>query len=545
MSEQNSLDFNLLVFERMNKGAVILRSHKSSDHEHALYETIYANPCFFEMLNLEPHQVAGRKFFLSEFLDDQQQEQLYRCESEGSATQFESFEPKHKSWHILSVYCPQKPYLVIMIDDITQRRQLEEELAESEETLRMTLDIAGEGLWEWHYDEDLIYHNRRWAKTLGLPEDSGSHELDFFMNHVHPEDVEKVTAIVEEATKTEQPYFSEHRMVLDDGSVIWIEDRGIPVKDKNGKLYRMIGSLTDTTRYKEIQQVLHLEKEIIQSTILSVGDGVITIDIDGKIDIFNPAAEKLTGWKSGEVKGKQIEDYFQLIESDFRDQAYLLELMEADEDAMCLKYGKDNMASLKNREGELIDIYYNFSPIRLPDGATYGYVIVFTDVSEIIEKQKQIEHLSFRDDLTGLYNRHYLKDAMHHLDNKRMLPFTIMILDLNELKATNDSFGHKEGDRLIQATANMLKNCFRQEDVIARMGGDEFCVLLPNTSAAVAESIKQRILQDSADNHDCKSTLSLSVGYAVKTHEAESIDNTLTQADRNMYQHKWSQRTAD
>jgi diguanylate cyclase (GGDEF)-like protein len=124
-----------------------------------------------------------------------------------------------------------------------------------------------------------------------------------------------------------------------------------------------------------------------------------------------------------------------------------------------------------------------------------------------------------------------------------MLPFTILVLDINNLKKINDDFGHSEGDNLIKLAADFLRSNFRQEDIIARIGGDEFCVLLPNTSAAVAASIKQRLLKKAGRHKTAKCTLSLSIGYAVKQDSAESIDLTLTQADNAMYKHKEKQKT--
>lgn len=540
MLKQRNFDLYLPVFEKMNKGAAILQAENINGQEQPYFQIIYANPSYFEIFNLERNQQPWRKFPLSQFLDPKQAEQIFNLRKRGDSEQFEYFEPKSKRWYMLSFYCPQESYLVVMIDDITQQKLLKQELAENEETLRITLEIAGEGLSDWYFDKDLIYHNKRWAEIVGLPEDSVSHDLDFFMKRVHPEDVEKVTAVVEQAKRTEEPYFCEHRMVLDDGRIIWVEDRGIPMKNKNGKLYRMIGCLIDITGYKKAQQDLFLENEIIQSTLLSVGDGVITTDIDGNINIFNPTAETLTGWKSEELSGKKIEDVFQVFDTEKHERIPLTK--PYDHETENFKYSKTKRARLKNRRGIMLEIHYSKAPIHLLDGRTFGYIIVFTDISELIEKQRQIEYLSFHDDLTGLYNRYYLRDALRRLDSKSKLPFTIMALDINGLKATNDQFGHNEGDKLIKLTADFLRSSLRQEDIIARFGGDEFCVLLPNTSAAVADSIKQRLLKSMAGHNTGKCTLSLSIGYAVKEDEAECIDSTLTRADRNMYKHKEKQK---
>ncbi|NLW53635.1 MAG: GGDEF domain-containing protein, partial [Clostridiaceae bacterium] len=116
------------------------------------------------------------------------------------------------------------------------------------------------------------------------------------------------------------------------------------------------------------------------------------------------------------------------------------------------------------------------------------------------------------------------------------------VLDINGLKAINDSYGHDEGDKLIKLPADFLRSNYRQEDIVARIGGDEFCILLPNTSAPVAEGIKERLLKGAAEQEGTKHPISLSIGYAIKTDENEDIDHTLIQADRNMYEHKRQQK---
>src|SRR6056297_940952 len=105
-------------------------------------------------------------------------------------------------------------------------------------------------------------------------------------------------------------------------------------------------------------------------------------------------------------------------------------------------------------------------------------------VQRLLKKEKidRIEYLSLHDHLTGLYNRRYMEDSIDRLDTLRNLPFTIMVLDVNGLKLTNDAFGHAMGDKLLVSVANMMKNICRKDDILGRMGGDEFMILLPKTN---------------------------------------------------------------
>ena len=138
----------------------------------------------------------------------------------------------------------------------------------------------------------------------------------------------------------------------------------------------------------------------------------------------------------------------------------------------------DNPILLVSKKGEETPVEINIAPIKSNTGETTGAVIVFRDFTEFRERQKQIEYLSFRDPLTGLYNRRYMEDAIKKMDIRKNLPLTLMVLDVNGLKLTNDAFGHVMGDKLLKTVADLLRQSCRADDVIARMA-DEFSSCCP------------------------------------------------------------------
>jgi diguanylate cyclase (GGDEF)-like protein/putative nucleotidyltransferase with HDIG domain len=131
-----------------------------------------------------------------------------------------------------------------------------------------------------------------------------------------------------------------------------------------------------------------------------------------------------------------------------------------------------------------------------------------------------------------------MEDSIRRLDSSRNLPFTILAIDVNGLKLTNDAFGHRMGDNLLMNVASMLKRVCREDDIIGRMGGDEFMVLLPRTDQSMAESIKIRIEEASREVKLDSVIVSLAVGYATKTKKEEDISAIMTLADNNMYKDK-------
>lgn len=298
-------------------------------------------------------------------------------------------------------------------------------------------------------------------------------------------------------------------------------------------LYRLIYNLESEVKVRTYE--LFDEKERFRTTLLSVGDGVIATDKKGLITVMNPIAENLTGWSLSEAKGKNFVDVFRIINEQTR---------EICEDPVRKVLDTGGIVELANhtvlisKNGQEIPIEDSAGPIKDQSGKTTGVVIVFRDFSDKKEKLEEIEYLSFHDHLTGLYNRRYMEDTIARLDKERNLPLSIMVIDVNGLKLTNDAFGHKMGDELLVQVSNLLKEKCRSVDIVGRMGGDEFCVLLPGTSVEEAEQIKKRILRSASNTKIDSIVVSLAVGFAVKEDKDQDIKAVMTIADNNMYKDK-------
>lgn len=154
---------------------------------------------------------------------------------------------------------------------------------------------------------------------------------------------------------------------------------------------------------------------------------------------------------------------------------------------------------------------------------------------------KEVKYLSFHDEMTGLYNRRYFENEMSRLAGSRELPITILISDLDNLKKINDNYGHDLGDTYIKAAASILENSIRAEDIAARIGGDEFAVILSGSGCEAAKAIKSRIKKN-IENYNKKNNLAanleISIGYAVKTEVEEDITTLFKRADQMMYDDK-------
>ncbi|MDZ7838597.1 MAG: diguanylate cyclase [Actinomycetota bacterium] len=188
-----------------------------------------------------------------------------------------------------------------------------------------------------------------------------------------------------------------------------------------------------------------------------------------------------------------------------------------------------------SRSGAQVNIDATFNPVNIGSKK----LVIFTAARATT---KTVIYYGFRDKLTGLYNREYFEEELKRLNTERQLPLTIIIADMNGLKITNDAFGHKAGDKLLQQAAGVLISSCRKEDIVARWGGDEFAILLPNFSQAAAEILIDRIEKACLEQKTAPVRLSMAVGYATKKRSREHISTILKKAERNMYAHKVMER---
>jgi len=288
---------------------------------------------------------------------------------------------------------------------------------------------------------------------------------------------------------------------------------------------------SDISEEKSLQQSLTIEKNLLETTLVSIADGVISIDGSGKIDIMNPTAEQLTGYFHNEAQGLDFYNIFQLFDEQ-NGEPCLRDFYE-------LVHNTDLQTGviLRNKGERMIPIEFTASPIRT-DGQYSGVIIVFRDYTEKREREERILYLSYHDQLTGLYNRRFFEEEINRLDTQRNLPWTLAVCDVNGLKLTNDAFGHLAGDALLKNIADLLTAQCRAEDLIARIGGDEFAILLPQTDSLKAGDIVKRIYSALSESPKEKIVHSLSIGWYTKVDPVTTATTIFMKAEEEMYRKK-------
>ena len=247
------------------------------------------------------------------------------------------------------------------------------------------------------------------------------------------------------------------------------------------------------TQRHAFADALQEEKERAQITLESIGDGVITTDVDGAITYMNPAAEALTHWNSAQAQGLPLAALFNLLDDNAQPDGFtLIEHIVKGQ----LSGGSEHSKTIQRLDGSTVSVTLVGAPIRSA-GKVTGAVLVLHDMTQ---ERQYIANLSWQathDALTGLANRREfefrLEQVLHptaqHLGERHAL----MFLDLDQFKLVNDTCGHAAGDELLRHICALLQSDLREGDTLARLGGDEFGILLENCPAAVAEKIAESL----------------------------------------------------
>ena len=279
------------------------------------------------------------------------------------------------------------------------------------------------------------------------------------------------------------------------------------------------------------EQELKEKLDFIQVLIDTLPTPIFYTDPNGLYLGCNKAFEELTGLKRGEHINKNI---FDILPPD------LAALYSRGEEAAESESGPRSFeGSISCADGERRDVIFYSAGFKNASGGAGGVVGALLDISERKRAELKLRYLSSHDILTGIYNRAYFDEELERLAKGRKFPVSIVMADVDRLKETNDQQGHAAGDELLKQAAYVLKNAFRREDVVARVGGDEFAALLPNTDEAALKEAMERLQQQlsQSNREHAPLPLSLSIGAATARDPEELMDSWRI-ADERMYRQK-------
>jgi diguanylate cyclase (GGDEF)-like protein/PAS domain S-box-containing protein len=391
----------------------------------------------------------------------------------------------------------QPAYLITQLTNIELQKKAEAALAHAESRWNFALESARQGVWDHDIRTDTMFYSRMWRIMRGMPPDE---EVDGdqqkWLDRIHPDDLQHVLDNVDRQDKGDADFDAlEYRERTRDGSYVWILSRGKPVEwDEDGNPTRTLGTDTDITRLKQTELELAAEKERLRVTLDSIADGMISTDETGRILFMNPAAELLTGYSSDAALGEDVRDIFAVREgmSGDRHPCPVAISMVSDQ-AVHL----DDDMILIARDGSERDIRCTAAPVKTLAGTLAGAVLVFQDVTQSRSMQRALAHAAAHDDLTGLPNRGAFERALGlAVDTARHgRSHVLLYIDLDRFKPINDSEGHAAGDALLLQVAETIRGSCRSHDMAARIGGDEFAVLLHDCTVEPGKRIADKIVR--------------------------------------------------
>lgn len=289
----------------------------------------------------------------------------------------------------------------------------------------------------------------------------------------------------------------------------------------------------------QVQAELYLERQQAVVTLASIGDGVITTNLNAEVDYINPVAERMTGWKKADAISQHITKVFNIINAVTRDRAP--NPIEA-AIAQNVTVGLAENTVLIAKDGLEYAIEDSAAPIIDQNGDILGAVLVFHDVSNARKMAQEMTYLAEHDHLTGLPNRMLVTDRINQViasSRRNKTKFGVLFFDIDHFKKVNDSLGHDVGDELLKAMALRLKMILRNSDTICRLGGDEFIILLPEMKdeKAIAE-IAQKVSDASKQLFQIGGNdlyVSLSIGIAMFPEDGVTAEQLTKNADTAMY----------
>ena len=294
-------------------------------------------------------------------------------------------------------------------------------------------------------------------------------------------------------------------------------------------------TITDISEKVQSERMFKDADERLRTTLISIGEGVVVTDEHARITLVNDKAKKLINIDE-DIERKKVFEIFRIYSNQNEEDFKTLYNTCLESNTM---FRSDNTYSLLTHDKDnVIFIDFTISPINNEHGVNHGAILVFRDITIEKERQEEIRFMSKHDYLTKLYNRFSFEQEIQRLDVSRQLPISLVIGDINGLKLVNDAFGHLEGDKLIREVADIFKKSTRSEDIVARWGGDEFAILLPQTSYENAETVTKRIQDLCSKSLYDIITPSVSIGIATKTSDDQSITDILTTAEERMYNQK-------
>ena len=417
---------------------------------------------------------------------------------------------------------------------------------EDTKTFQCLLDNLHGISWKFDLNKDRFAYVSSGAKRILGYELEEWTDMTSWTMMLHEDDRQRVSHYCANETKNGHDHTMEYRMVKKNGEVIWVLDVVRLGKDENGNPITLHGFMLDVTQRKNEQLKIEEEHKFLQTVINGISDPVMIINEDYSVNIMNETVRETLKGRTfidpSSPKCYEISHYQDRPCSGDDDPCPLKEVLESGEKTKV-------MHNHKHADGSNHFVELAASPLLDENNNCVGIIESARDVTSYIELTKELEEKSrllkyeaTHDYLTGLPNRALFMDRLEQSvkdADRHKSSLTLFFMDLDHFKEINDTLGHAMGDAVLKAVCRKFQSCARANDIVSRLAGDEFTVILKDVEKKKdIEVIAQKFLDSFKvpliiEGHSLK--LSVSIGISIYSYNTESVDKLLQKADAAMY----------
>ena len=430
--------------------------------------------------------------------------------------------------------------------DISERKRADNSLRRAYSLTKTIIDSMNDAISLIDArDFRIISVNRVFLEEYGYSDESevaGKHcyEINHYRSEIcsPPDDICPLAQTV----RTGEHVVVDHMHYGKQGEKIYVEVSTSPIRDETGNVVQVVHVQRDITERKKTEQELAGMSRQNKLILESAGDGILGMDGEGNHILVNNAAVKMLGYKPDELMGKQSHSLWHHTRADGSPYPKAeCRIYQTSHDGIS-RHVDDEV--FWKKDGSSIPVEYVTTPMYEGDSIV-GTVVSFRDITERKRMEDEIRHMAHHDALTGLPNRRLFRDiidvefAQARRNRKKL---AILFLDLDRFKEINDTLGHEVGDELLKQVAALFRETIRESDTVARIGGDEFNIVLadlarPESIRDIAKKIINRFRSPfSISGHQLNITTS--IGISVYPDDSKDVDTLLRYADIAMYSAK-------
>lgn len=438
-----------------------------------------------------------------------------------------------------------------LLEKIVQR---ETELRVSNERLEEAQRISRVGSWSFDQSSDRLLLSQEACNLLELNPQETQVSRHTYLDLTHPEDLEVVGIAYKKSLQDRAPYELVHRLQMSDGRIKWVRTRCVTEFDPHGLPLRSVGTIQDITEARLISNALREAKQQLTSIIDHIPAMVFLKRADNlRFELFNQAGEAILGYRAEDMIGRNDHDFFPPVQAEA--------FMARDREVLTRQGVVEiNEELITTATGDIRHLYTRKVALRDTQGKPTHLLGISVDITERKQAEERVNQYAFFDQVTTLPNRRLLLDRLQQAiaNAARSNSFgALLFIDLDKFKTINDTLGHAQGDLLLKHVAHQLNNCVRGGDTVARLGDDEFVVMLVNIGESRLEALTHtelvsvKVLTELAQPfgfengyvHHGTASVGATIfggsrGEGSEGSEGVEIDNLLRQADLAMHKAK-------